>query len=802
MYVLDELMMALLLDEDELEGLAFRRDWAGATPLHGSVANSTASLQLALQVYRERPKLIGQYHKAKHGVFNGENGLHILCVNSREAELCECVELAAAALTSKELGGLFSGQAEGLFFQEPPMDFYGSTVVSYAVAFSLQAALRTMLRCSKQYHAMRGLIDFNDPRHACRLTGFMPVHVAVANSLTGMVNFLLDLPGLSIEYDDMRARQDAFSACGKRSKYSLLNPLQVAAKLGDKKLVQYILRTQSKQQWVWGPVSSYHLDLHGIDSIGDTANDVMELVSRLDALDATKEMLLDEFMDGLLHRLFVEKYKKACIYIHYLMRAVDVVYLASMYALGFWMKEYPTEVLTPTTTFGAILPYITLAAIVPLLEEDLRSAAAWWASARGGPRDEESRKLLKEGGLAGRFSIGGRDAKTLFQWMQSHGMFTRLLGWGCAVWAQLWLLALRGRSPTDAAWPPTAYTARDRLDVLLAPLSIACFLHTGAFFDAYLFVFARVGILYKACFQMLYTDVKSWMVLFLVFLMNYGMVMYFVYPHFAYTPEEDFITTQYANVPASYKDADTEPAPRFLKMASAFQSLVDLAFLGEPLELDFLVYQPQDSSYRTVWKSALFFIFVLYYYFYVLMSLILLLNLLIAMMGDTYGKAIEGATLGWRVDFARRVLRLELQLNFLHRLGLISLSCGQKVGTGKDAKWVFEFKSYQANSEGGGTGGRRSMFDQDVEEEAEADEKDDDGPGALGDAPAATPALVRLNTLAELEKAKSGRISKRAMLEQELDTSCPRAGAATGRGARCGSSAPRSPRHARHAARR
>ena len=43
-----------LLDEDELEGLAFRRDWAGATPLHGLlVANSTASLQLALRLQQE-----------------------------------------------------------------------------------------------------------------------------------------------------------------------------------------------------------------------------------------------------------------------------------------------------------------------------------------------------------------------------------------------------------------------------------------------------------------------------------------------------------------------------------------------------------------------------------------------------------------------------------------------------------------------------------------------------------------------------------------------------------------------------
>ena len=41
--------------------------------------------------------------------------------------------------------------------------------------------------------------DLNDPAHACPLTGFLPLHVAVANSLTGMFNFLTDLPGLPLE---------------------------------------------------------------------------------------------------------------------------------------------------------------------------------------------------------------------------------------------------------------------------------------------------------------------------------------------------------------------------------------------------------------------------------------------------------------------------------------------------------------------------------------------------------------------------------------------------------------------------
>ena len=164
--------------------------------------------------------------------------------------------------------------------------------MSYAVAFSLMEALRTMLRCSLGYRAMRDIIDFNDhAKSACKLTGLLPLHVAVANSLTSMFNFLCDLPGLPVEFDDMRARPTVLSQYGSRTALALMTPLQVAVNLGDQKLVQYILRTQSKQEWEWGPVSSYNLDLKGIDSVGDTPNDVMEICARLDARERTQEML-------------------------------------------------------------------------------------------------------------------------------------------------------------------------------------------------------------------------------------------------------------------------------------------------------------------------------------------------------------------------------------------------------------------------------------------------------------------------------------------------------------------------------
>ena len=357
LYVLEEIVRALILDENDVTGIAHRLDSVGATPLMGIlVSNTKASLGLAIDVYRNRPQLLQQCHEPK--IFTGENAFHILSVNGRQDELCECIEIAASRLERAELQKIFWTQATGIFFSEAPMSYYGGTVISYMVAFSLQKALLTLLRCSRQYKAMRGVIDLNDPRKsACKLTGMLPLHVAVANSLTSMFNFLVDLPGLPIEFDDMRARTDVMSQYGTQTNLSLLNPLQVATKLGDKKLVQYILRTQSKVQWVWGPVSSYNLDLHGIDSCGDSGNDVMEICARLDALEDTQEMLLDTFMAGLLNELFVQKFRTSK-YLHYVMRVLDMFYMGSIYALSYYIRIYPATVLKPgDDVIIQLLPY-------------------------------------------------------------------------------------------------------------------------------------------------------------------------------------------------------------------------------------------------------------------------------------------------------------------------------------------------------------------------------------------------------------------------------------------------------------
>ena len=254
------------------------------------------------------------------------------------------------------------------------MLFFGSTPLSYAVAFSLSKVISRILISTVEVPAMAGIIDLNSPKYACPLTGFLPLHVAVANSLTSMFNFLTDLPGLPMQVghmrvhthiggetrthaqrvhahaytharmhtqvDDMRAQPEALSHTGRKREWAIMSPLQLAVQLGDQRMVQYIMRTDSACEWVWGPVSAWYIDLRGIDSIGDTGNDVLEILARTDNAD-TQRMLLDDFVEGIFHQLFVQKFRQFGMGVFGVMRLFDLLYLTAISAVAHYMKTDP-----------------------------------------------------------------------------------------------------------------------------------------------------------------------------------------------------------------------------------------------------------------------------------------------------------------------------------------------------------------------------------------------------------------------------------------------------------------------------
>ena len=105
-------------------------------------------------------------------------------------------------------------------------------MLSYAIAFSMKAPFARMLeQMIDNEDKMAGLFSLNDSeRHACKLSGFLPLHVCIANGLTHMYDFLLDFKGLPLETQiklhPFRADPNALSA---RGEHHITTPSVVSA---------------------------------------------------------------------------------------------------------------------------------------------------------------------------------------------------------------------------------------------------------------------------------------------------------------------------------------------------------------------------------------------------------------------------------------------------------------------------------------------------------------------------------------------------------------------------------------------
>ena len=116
-------------------------------------------------------------------------------------------------------------------------------------------------------------------------------------------------------------------------------------------------------------------------------------------------------------------------------------------------------------------------------------------------------------------------------------------------------------------------------------------------------------------------------------------------------------------------------------------------------------------------------LFVGMYYLYILVAMILLLNLLIALMGNTFEKIKEDSTLQYRRSFARRVLRLEL-------IALPPLVSEDKLYVGtkdpQNGKHYYAFRGVDANIEGVEVDGGGNIFDDQGVVDADGDFIPDD----------------------------------------------------------------------------
>ena len=641
-------------------------DPVGAHPIHALlVGNNEDSLALAMKIYEMAPKELTRVHGSK--LFLGESALHIAAVNRHEALIVKMVQLGCKHLPREELSTWLRSQAEGNFFRDPPQRWYGGTALGYACSFGLKAAVVALLSAGSS-KTESPILSLNERADACRLTGALPLHCVVANKNMEMYEFLTNKLGYGV-----RAKQGALTKLGQLSASLMINnlsPLQLAARLGDQITTRYIIKRQSEIEWVWGPVTQYALSLEGIDSSGTGGGDIMELIVTVGAHQRTTEMVLDSFMNGFIHQLYLSKWRKFGRKLHMVRIILEGVLLAGLVLQVLMLKERSsTESIDDAAASLMPINVAILVIIAVIFALEARFAYLFAINNRGAndARLDFWQMVKKVRGFCRQHAVEVVLLRCLCTIIGTCIMFSSVLSAPEAVEGRQ-LRRQGGDGANDGAadvgfvqhvdegtWP--LLWIAQTFGLLLTFFQVATLVSTP---------YEKSSILLFTIIEMLKKDLATFMGLMIWLTLAAYMGLYTLYPRSG--------------------DASLPFAEPMNGLGTSFLSIADMNLYGAPLVID-----PYAASLDGLSGSqlvALLLWLVLYYAFLVL-SAILMLNLLIAMMAETFVTVTSDATLQSRLTFATSVIKLELLAR--------SLGMGTRVGersrTGE--KWVYKFKAFK-----------------------------------------------------------------------------------------------------------
>ena len=633
-------------------------DGVGAFPIHALVVcNTPASLELSMDIYREYPQLLLQTH-APSGPFSGESSLHILAANKQEALLLELVNLATEQLGLAEVEQLLTVHTEGVFFTGLPMRFYGSTVLGFACSFGLRDAVRALLGT--------GHVDLNRRESACKVTGMLPIHAVVANSDEDMYDFLTEQLPRKWRADPLQQTRVGHHAGSLE--LAGVSAMQLGATLGDRALVRHILRKQCDIMWVWGPVTQFALNLTGIDSTGTGGGDVMELIVKTKARRRTQEFLLDSFMNGFIYQLYQEKWKLFGRKIHFIRRAIDFLLIISLATQTFIVKSNPALLLDVKPL--AIINIIIMAFVT---EEEARTTYLLISESKG------------EGDV--QFPLKAQ-AQMAYEFLMQHNMHVQFIAYVLAFIGSSLILA-EGVLPSVSEFRATDDWFQGYMNIsegeemygdykVVDEGSWASLWLVQAFALLFLVLhlatvvfdpFDSLSILLNTIAQMVRNDLSVYMAVFLWLFTAFYMALYILYPR---------------------SGSNALPfAPSLNRADLAGLDLIRLSFLGEGLD----VFPLWDAAMAISGPQAIaFFAWIVLYYVWLILAVILMLNLLIAMLTNTFDDVFDEATLQSRLSFAVGVMKLEIIAR--------SFNIGTAVGESGKGGRVYLFRSVERRDGG------------------------------------------------------------------------------------------------------
>lgn len=579
----------------------------GETPLHMCfLFHSPAHLELAKKIMDRFPHTItAEYAGSEYG---GENVLHIAIINQDFPSV--------KMLVSRE-PKLLTGRAHGNFFKEGQACYYGEYPLSFA-------------GCTNQPDMVTLLLDHGADMEAVDgQNGNNILHMLVIHNLPEMYSFVKKeyIKRVKNRRGELDNSGNKFVDLWLRPNNDGLTPFTLAANLGQKDMFSFLLEETKQMQWTYGPVSCFiyplqELDLH-ISKEGDHSP-VLPGALELIMNNAHVELLMHPRMidlvkqkwDRFAQRIFKQRFTTVLMYL--ILFTITTVIRQSVEHISMHEEKW--------AAFGG--------------DEGGEATAA--AALRAA---QEAAQASGNGNGDGSLDVDPLDPATWrdtwcyffyayppLLWLLQLAVFAGAMWKGNKEVSEMWASGLSYFSSSGSALLENTLSCLYCLSIFVAtflqligsPLERAVLAAASITGWSYLFffllAFRLTGPMVVMIYQMLMNDVLRFCVIYLVFLMGFAQAFFVLFESVGWS---GFIVS----------------------IKTCF-----VAMLGD-FELD----QFADTPYTAVSVGLLV--------VYVVTITILLLNLLVAMMGDTYEKINEAAEMQWHLERARIVFAIENEMS-------------------------------------------------------------------------------------------------------------------------------------------
>jgi len=412
---------------------------------------------------------------------------------------------------------------------------------------------------------------------------------------------------------------------------------------------------------------------------------------------STTMLLLDDFLNGLINKLFRQKWAQFGWKLHYAKMSLELSILSLSLIFSMKLKQDPYEWKDTVIIPGVISSLITLSSIDIFFTAYLyyKNEFSTDGVTVVGALRSTIRFLLNNGSHieflsqllilipCGIIMSGFIQFEETVSADQVNCTNLTASSGGCAV-VPIRARMLKGSSAkADDDEPPIAILegslygsmgsgGADALNVCWPLLACGVLARSYLINKALYIPIESLNVFLISVSKILVDDVAKFLIVFLTFIISFFFAMYIVYPRangFLDVPFVDEFNTWY----------------------EAVWSLFQLGFLGAEIYFDLeAVSRVIDSPAISTRQMINLVIFSIFYLFFVLMTIILLLNLLIAMLSNTFMTVCKEATLECRLSFARLVLRLE---SYGAMLGM-NCKVGKLASDGTD-RYIYEFRAVE-----------------------------------------------------------------------------------------------------------